>query len=251
MDIEALSFDLDDTLWAFAPAQARAEAALHAWLLARAPRTAKLLTGVGVLARYRQLTAAAHPGWSSRPDLVRRESIRAILAAAGADPSLAAPAYEAFWRARQCVDLYEDVLPSLRRLSGHYPLIAVTNGNSDLAATGVAEFFRGAVTARGIGAAKPEPRIFHAAAEALCVAPHRMLHVGDDLHLDVIGARAAGVRAAWLVRPAGSAPVPQAAASVPADLVVRSLHELCAALNLPPERGAKPISHEHVPAAGI
>jgi FMN phosphatase YigB (HAD superfamily) len=173
MDIDALSFDLDDTLWAFAPAQARAEATLHAWLLARVPATVALLTDVGALARYRQMAAAAHPGWSTRADLVRRESIRVILDAAGGDPSLAGAAYEVFWAARQCVELYEDVLPSLRWLSRYYPLYAVTNGNSDLAATGVGEFFRGAVTAYRIGAAKPEARIFHAAAEALGVAPHR------------------------------------------------------------------------------
>ena len=250
MDIDAISFDLDDTLWPFASAQARAEAALHAWLLARVPSTAALLTDAGALARYRQMAAAAHPGWSTRADLVRRESIRVILDAAGGDPLLAGAGYEVFWAARQCVELYEDVLPSLRCLSSYYPLYAVTNGNSDLAATGVGEFFRGAVSAYCIGAAKPEARIFHAAAEALGVAPHRMLHVGDDFRLDVIGAKAAGLQAAWLVRTAGPTAAPQASAGVQPDLVVRRLHELCARLNLP-HRGANHIPHEYVPAAGI
>jgi putative hydrolase of the HAD superfamily len=172
-----------------------------------------------------------------RPDLIRRESIRAVLAAAGADQSIAGAAYEVFWAARQRVDLYEDVLPSLRCLSRRYPLIAVSNGNSDPAATGIGEFFRGAVSAYLLGAAKPDARIFHAAAEALGVAPHRMLHVGDDFELDVMGARNAGLRTAWVVRSGTTTAALEGADRGQADLVVQGLNELCAHLNLP-HRGA-------------
>ena len=35
----------------------------------------------------------------------------------------------------------------------------------------------------------------------LIVAPHEVLHIGDDLALDVHGALAAGLQAAWVVRP--------------------------------------------------
>jgi putative hydrolase of the HAD superfamily len=56
------------------------------------------------------------------------------------------------------------------------------------------------VSAREVGASKPQPAIFRAAVEKLGVAPHEVLHVGDDPVLDVGGARAAGLRTAWINR---------------------------------------------------
>ena len=44
-------------------------------------------------------------------------------------------------------------------------------------------------------------RIFHAACDALGVEPGATLHIGDDLELDVLAARRAGLHAAWLLRP--------------------------------------------------
>ncbi|MDZ7674033.1 MAG: HAD family hydrolase [Acidimicrobiales bacterium] len=46
-----------------------------------------------------------------------------------------------------------------------------------------------------IGIAKPHPAIFTPALEALGTAPERTLHVGDSVHYDVEGARAAGLQA--------------------------------------------------------
>lgn len=233
-EIDAISFDLDDTLWAFAPAQARAEASLLDWLRLHVPATAAVLEEKSALAQFRQASAAAHPEWAGRLDLVRRDSIRCILAAAGADLSLADQAYEGFHTARQSVDLHEDVLPALRCLRAKFPLIAITNGNSSLVATGVAEFFQSSVMAYDVGFAKPDPRIFYAAAQMLRVAPHRMLHVGDDLHVDVAGAKSAGLQAAWLVRSNASVAKAMPVGSVQPDLVVRCLRELCVALGLSP-----------------
>ena len=44
-----------------------------------------------------------------------------------------------------------------------------------------------------VGAAKPDPRIFHAALARAGVAPDEAVHVGDTLANDVAGARAAGI----------------------------------------------------------
>ncbi len=41
--------------------------------------------------------------------------------------------------------------------------------------------------------AKPDPRIFHPAIEALGTDPSRTLYVGDTVHADVLGAEAAGM----------------------------------------------------------
>jgi len=54
--------------------------------------------------------------------------------------------------------------------------------------------------AREAGVAKPDARIFRAAAALVGVAPEHVLHVGDDVHHDVLGALRAGMQAAWVDR---------------------------------------------------
>src|SRR4029078_13046176 len=74
-----------------------------------------------------------------------------------------------------------------------------------------------------LGAWRARAGIFHAACERLGVAAECVLHVGDDPHLDVAGARNAGLRSAWLNRGGGAwsdGPAP--------DLEIRDLSELAA-----------------------
>lgn len=50
------------------------------------------------------------------------------------------------------------------------------------------------VTSAEVGEAKPRPAVFRRALERLGLEPAAALHVGDSWELDVLGARAAGVR---------------------------------------------------------
>ena len=54
------------------------------------------------------------------------------------------------------------------------------------------------MSARLFGVAKPDPRIFHAAAAQLSLAAEEVLHVGDDATTDVLGAMNAGMQTAWV-----------------------------------------------------
>jgi FMN hydrolase / 5-amino-6-(5-phospho-D-ribitylamino)uracil phosphatase len=225
--VVALSLDLDDTLWPFAPAVENAERALHRWLLQHVPATSAVLDGPQTLKKSRKEIEFKRPDLLGDPGALRLESIREILAKAGGDPLLAKAAYDVFYAQRQRVELFADVMPALKRLSRHYPIIAVTNGNSDLGAAGLRSFFRTTIAASKYGCAKPDALIFRAAAEFLGVEAERLLHVGDDWLLDVVGAKSAGLQAAWLRRggPLG-VPVSPRPGSTP-DLVVRDLLELC------------------------
>jgi len=203
--IRALTLDLDDTLWPVWPAIERAEAALHAWLRSHAPATAERYDIAG-LRTWRNQVALAMPQAAHDLSALRRESIRMALVAAGDAPALAEPAFDVFFAERQRVDFYPEVLDALQRLAAAYPLLALSNGNAELAAVGVAPWFRGALSAREFGVGKPDPRIFAEACRRLGFAAGEVLHVGDDIELDVIGARGAGLQAVWLCRgevPAG------------------------------------------------
>jgi FMN phosphatase YigB (HAD superfamily) len=107
---------------------------------------------------------------------------------------------------------FDDVRPALQRLAAHGPLLSLSNGNADLQATGLAPWFVGAVSARAVGVAKPDARIFGVACERLGMAPQQVMHIGDDWQADIVGARRAGLHSAW-VRRSHPELAPHAAAS--------------------------------------
>jgi FMN hydrolase / 5-amino-6-(5-phospho-D-ribitylamino)uracil phosphatase len=198
--VKAISLDLDDTLWPIWPTIERAEKVLHDWLVDHAPMAAALFSNPAALREIRNHVADQRPDLKHDLSALRRESIRLALYRAGDDPLLAEPAFDAFFSARQQVELYEDAHDALAVLSARYPLVSLSNGNADLKRVGIDRFFRAAVSAREFGVGKPDPRIFHAAAGAVDVEPHEVLHVGDDATLDVIGAVNAGMQAVWVNR---------------------------------------------------
>ncbi len=197
--IRAITLDLDDTLWPMKPALVEAERALSAWLAERAPRTAGYLTPE-VRAGLRAGVVADHPDRRHDVSFLRHELLRRALAAAGDGASLADEAFEVFLAARQRVTLYDDVLPVLARWAARYRLIAVSNGNADVGRIGLGAYFSASISAHLIGTAKPDPRVFLEACRVAGADPGQTLHVGDDLELDVVGARNAGLQAAWIRR---------------------------------------------------
>lgn len=60
---------------------------------------------------------------------------------------------------------------------------------------GARKFFAATIYSMDVGHAKPRPEIFAAAVETLGIAPHEVIHVGDNERTDVRGAIAAGFRA--------------------------------------------------------
>jgi 2-haloalkanoic acid dehalogenase type II len=198
--IKAISLDLDDTLWPVWPAIYRAEDELLQWLHTHAPATAQRYSSTEALRAVRVQLEAARPDLRHDLSAMRRESIRLALRQSGDDGALAEPAFEVFFAARQRVDLFEDALPALEQLAARFPLVALSNGNADVHRVGIGGHFSASFSAHLFGVAKPDPRIFHAAAQAVGVAPHEVLHVGDDALLDVVAAVDAGMQAVWLNR---------------------------------------------------
>lgn len=225
--VRAITLDLDDTLLPIWPTIARAEGALQAWLVAHAPATAALCAEPGTLRELRNQMHLTRPDLAHDMSGLRRESIRLVLQRAGDDPALAEPAFEVFFAERHRVDLFDDALPALAWLGERYPLVAVSNGNADVHRVGIGAHFRASLNAHGFGAAKPDARIFHAAAEAAGVGAHEVLHVGDDAHLDGVGALGAGMQIAWVNRDGH----PWDHAPLQPHITVTDLLALCRALD--------------------
>ena len=197
--IRAISLDLDDTLWPFAPIGDRIEQALHAWFVEHSPRTAERFP-ITEMRALRERVHAAFPEHEHDLGLLRRLTIERALQDSGDDPALASAAYAIFFRERNRVDFYPDARDGLTRLAACLPVAALTNGNADLAAIGIASQFQFQLGAREFGSAKPDPGLFLEACRRLGLAPEHVLHVGDHPQTDIAGAARAGLRSCWINR---------------------------------------------------
>jgi putative hydrolase of the HAD superfamily len=198
--VRAISLDLDDTLWPVWPTIARAELALQGWLAPRAPAAAALVADSQARAALRQQVMDERPDLHHDLSHQREALIRLALHQCGEDTAHASEAFEVFFAERNRVQFYDDALPALAQLAARYPVLALSNGNADVARVGVGHWFAGSLSARDAGVAKPDGRIFAAAASRLGLGPAQVLHVGDDAALDVLGALGAGMQAVWVNR---------------------------------------------------
>jgi putative hydrolase of the HAD superfamily len=71
----------------------------------------------------------------------------------------------------------------------------------DLARFGILDFFDHLLFSADVGIRKPHPQIFKTALEALQVAPHEAVFVGDRVPENVAGAKHIGMRGVWKERP--------------------------------------------------
>jgi FMN phosphatase YigB (HAD superfamily) len=179
---------------------------------------------IRVLARLRGMRPPAHGAtWDD------------AVAASRSTPAEVTVAVDAYSRAFiELMPVPADVGPLLARLAERFRLAILSNW--PLAATidayaeaaGWRPSLQAIVVSQRVGTIKPDPRIFRAAEAALGCAAPAILHVGDDWAADIVGAKRAGWRAAYLRdRQHGSAlPTSRPDGSVVADLEIDSLADL-------------------------
>lgn len=105
--------------------------------------------------------------------------------------------------------VFDDVFPTLTRLrAAGVHVIAVSNcapwDADGIAVAGLAPLLDNMYYSFQIGAAKPDPRIFHHVQAAIGAHPWDILHIGDTLTADVQGAQSAGWSALLLNRDGSS-----------------------------------------------
>jgi FMN hydrolase / 5-amino-6-(5-phospho-D-ribitylamino)uracil phosphatase len=221
----AIAFDLDNTLWDVEPVLARAEARLYAWLQTHCPRMTARLSLEDMKGARAQL-ARREPHNAHDFTYLRISALAMHAREHGYEEGIATRAFEVFLAARCEVAVFADVQPALTRLKSRYALASLSNGNADLGRIGLEHLFSLSLNARQIGVAKPALRCFEHLAQALALEPAQVLYVGDDARLDVLAARDAGLKTAWMNRRAHTWP----AELTPADLSVRDCAELARAL---------------------
>jgi len=220
--IRALTLDLDDTLWPVLPALERADRDVDAYLRQHYPNVARAWP-IPAMRALRAEVAAERTDLAHDFTAQRHLTIQRAFAHCGIDEAPIEALWEIYFSARNSVEFFPESMAALQRLAGRWPIASLTNGNADLDRIGIRAHFAHHVCARDTGVPKPDARIFLAAAERLGLSAAEILHVGDDPELDVVGARDAGLRTAWINR-AGH-PWPGALGRAP-DVDVRHMGEL-------------------------
>lgn len=197
--INAVLFDLDDTLWPLLPVITNAESVLYDWLHHNIPG----ITGQFSQQQLRDLRAEllpTDPRYQFDLWALRHATLMQACRRCGGDHRLVDQAMAIFSVARNAVTPFDDVPSGLSRLRERFAIGSVSNGFADLEAIGLAHHFQASIAAHTFGCAKPDPSIFHAACAALAVPPHETIYVGDDPVLDIQAAQNAGLRAVWMNR---------------------------------------------------
>jgi len=164
--------------------------------LARADPHAK--HGLDVAHGISQTTDAARA-----PRYLELVLAHAGLAASAATEAALAEVRDYHARENLWEDVPAEVVPALGRLrAAGLRLVVVSNANGRLRAAfdriGLTPHLDDIIDSFEVGYEKPDPAIFRLALARAGSAPGQAVHVGDLYHVDVIGARAAGVRGVLL-----------------------------------------------------
>jgi putative hydrolase of the HAD superfamily len=198
--ITTVSFDLDDTLWNPRPALIAADKAQWHALSEIHPQLTEHFSQDRIF-RCRKKVLEHAPSIIGDVTALRLEVMIQLLTALGIDAeqaaSSAATAFTAFMARRNDVVLFSDAIEILKQLCETYRLVAITNGNANVFKTELGVFFELAIRADEVGIAKPDRGIFDLTWERLGCAATEVVHVGDSVESDVLGALNAGVTPVW------------------------------------------------------
>ncbi|NQW18349.1 MAG: HAD family hydrolase [Chloroflexi bacterium] len=260
MPIQALIFDLDDTLMPEHPADEAALAAtlrpfveseevtdeLLAKLVWKASRDNWLASpfleytetvGTSSLEQLWAPVDRSTPELSGLSDwsITFRETVwRGVAADLGLDPDSTWQMMDMGFQQERGVRhfSYGDVIPTLEALRGSYPMGLLTNGipkvqRHKATAAGLIDYFDLVIVSGDHVTRKPDPLLFELMLAGLNVAAANAVVIGDRLATDIAGANAAGIKSIQVRRPGNSHAGGDEATP---DHVITNLTELAALL---------------------
>jgi HAD superfamily hydrolase (TIGR01549 family) len=198
--IRLITFDLDNTLWDVHSVIMNAEATMRAWLVERVPEYARQID-TEQIQQIRNSAMAENSALAHDVSAMRKAVLKRAFSICGYSDSeargLSQRAFDVFFEARQQVVFFPAALAVLEELAAEFRLGALTNGNADINAVGLGQYFSFAFSSADVGVSKPAPDMFHAALRHAGVAAADTIHVGDNLVDDIAGAAALGIHTIW------------------------------------------------------
>ena len=202
MQISAISFDGDMTLWDFEQVMRHSLKHTLAVLQRQRPTPRVLKLTIEEMIAIRDQFAEEVKGAVWNLEEIRRRAFERTLEHVGCpDKELAAHLNQIYLKHRfEDIELYPDVIPTFDILAPHFKLGLLSNGNTYPERCGLDGSFAFVVFSQDVQVVKPDPRIFEITAERAGCELSEMLHVGDSLKNDVFGARNVGAPCVWLNR---------------------------------------------------
>lgn len=199
--IKAISFDADGTLWDFE--KVMRHSLLHVLIeLKKLDLGAADMLDIDKMIKIRNRVANELKGRVTNLEDVRLEAFRQTLRDVGRpNDALASGLNQVYLKHRfEDIKLFDDVLPTLKALRLKYALGILSNGNSYPERCGLEGMFEFVIFSQDYGVEKPNLGLFQVALEKAGCSKHQLLHVGDSLLEDIIGAANAGIKCVWLNR---------------------------------------------------
>ncbi|MEX6159823.1 5-amino-6-(5-phospho-D-ribitylamino)uracil phosphatase YigB [Providencia manganoxydans] len=198
--IQAMTFDLDDTLYDNHPVIDKTEEEVLRFVREYDLRFNHFTNDD--LYTFRNIVADQEPDichditrwrWLSSKMMFCHYGYSREDAQKGADDIMA---HFTYWRNK--IDVPLETHQILTQLAEKLPLVAITNGNAEPDACGLGQYFQFVLKAGPDGRSKPYCDMYRLAAQKLELEPHAILHVGDNLLTDVEGAIRSGMQACWI-----------------------------------------------------
>jgi putative hydrolase of the HAD superfamily len=204
MPIRAVLWDIDDTIFDYASAD-RVGMSNHLGIEGLPAGCDGVEQAVARWCDLTELHWARYAAGECDFESQRRDRVRAFLGLPLTDDEAEAwfgrhlVHYEAAWT------LFPDTVPVLDLLATEYRHAVLSNSafahqDRKLRTLGVRDRFEVLLCAVELGVSKPEPGAFHAACEALRLAPNEVAYVGNEPDIDARGAADAGLLGIWLDR---------------------------------------------------
>ena len=202
-NIKAITFDADDTLWDFQSAMKSALTSTLAQIRSIAPNAATEQLTVEKMADIReQVASELGEGLVSNEEIRYEALVRTLEYRRRSEPRCCGTATPVLHGSAVCAHhalSRRRTGPELA-LKSRFQIGIISNGNSYPERCGLPDTFDFTFCAHDCGFHKPNRRIFELALSESGCLPHEVLHVGDSLESDVLGAQNCGLRTAWLNR---------------------------------------------------
>jgi HAD superfamily hydrolase (TIGR01549 family) len=197
--INALSFDLDDTLWSGKQVIIKAENAMHQWMLENTPEVFEQFSKQA-LQEHKIAFINSNPQLKNKLTDARKKYLSTLFSQLKYPDykSKAIACFDIFYQTRQKVELFDGITETLTKLKQDFRLVAITNGNADIHLTGLGNYFEFCLNAEDFSKPKPYPEIYEAALSQLQIQPEHCLHIGDHPNHDMLGAYELGIKTCWL-----------------------------------------------------
>ncbi|MFW6040656.1 MAG: HAD family hydrolase [Thermoplasmatota archaeon] len=200
-NIKVISFDGDDTLWDFQKVMIHSLNIVIRELKRVDPIAAERLN-IKKLIDIRERVFSEFKGKVTNLEKIRLESFKESLRKVNREnDELAEMLNKIYLKHRfEDIELYDEVLPTINHLKDKYILGLISNGNSYPERCGLKDIFEFVVFSQDVGVEKPDQRIFNYALKQLDCEKDQIIHVGNSIEDDIIGAEQAGITGVWLNR---------------------------------------------------